>query len=174
MQRYPVYYRGAPCGEMTVRQEGLYFHFCSQISFRGTEIPRIYLKGGKGELLLGVAEPAGGAYVLRRSLAAGNIEKLGPLHCGEVRVKRESTGRWQALGQEEVRLCQKFCLHLPVMQSGLCRPLGEGREIAFPYSERRAFPMPGLFTLARIERIGGQEYAVFSFAKSGMPFFAKK
>ena len=31
-----------------------------------------------------------------------------------------------------------------------------------------------LFTLARIERIGGKEYAVFSFDKNNEPIFGKK
>lgn len=174
MRRYPVFYRGAPCGEITALQEGLYLHFRARVVYKGTGIPRIYLKGEKGVLLLGVAEPGEGAYILRRSLAGSSVEKLGVLQRGELRVQGENKERWQPLRQEEIQLCRRFSLALPPLTTGLFRGTEEGKKIAFPFGEWQAFPMSALFCFARIERIGGSTFAVFSFDKGGNPIFVKK
>ncbi|MBQ3103505.1 MAG: hypothetical protein IJC58_04385 [Oscillospiraceae bacterium] len=174
MRRYPVYYGGVSCGELTAEREGLYLRFFARVSFAGAGIPRIYLKGERGELLLGVAEPAGGGWLLRRSVAANGIEKLGFLQCGELRVQGENGGGWQVLAPPQALFCRRFCLRMPPLSGALFRRNEKGRELAFPYGERQSFPMAGLFTLARIERIGGKEYAVFSFDKNNEPIFGKK
>ena len=174
MRRFPVFYRGAPCGEMTVAQEGLYLQFYARAALKGKVIPRIYLKGERGEMLLGVAEPAEGGYLLRRRISAGAVEPLGVLQCAQVSVQGEKEDSWRLLGGEEVQLCRRYCHALPSVQTGLFRLCCGVREIAFPCGERMPFPMVGLFCLARIEKIRGREYAVFSFDQKGEPILTKK
>ena len=161
MQRYPVFYHGAACGEMTVAQEGLYLQFYARAAVNGKVIPRIYLKGERGELLLGVAEPTEGGYFLRRRLSAGAVAPLGALQCAQVAVQGEKEEQWRALGREEIQLCRRFCQQLPAVQNGLTRSCLGVREMAFPCGERMPFPMSGLFALRRSA----------GFMSRSMPFF---
>ena len=174
MWRYPIFYHGASCGEMTVAQEGLYLQFFARVAIKDKVIPRLYLKGERGELLLGVAEPTEDGYMLRRRLSVGTVEPLGKLQCAQVSVQWEKENAWRGLGGEEAQLCRRYCSVLPPLQNGLFRLCGGVREIGFPCGERMPFPMSGLFCLARIERILGREYAVFSFDQKGEPILMKK
>lgn len=174
MRQYPVYYHGVRCGEVTVSQEGLYFQFSARAAIGGKVIPRFYLKGERNEILLGVGEPGESGYFLQRRLSADSIEKVGALQCLLVRAQGTNEEAWQALRQEEIRLCREFCLHLPNVQNGFFRTREGIKEIAFPCGERMPFPMPGLFCLARIAEIHGREYAVFSFNQRGESILAKK
>ena len=174
MRRYPVFYHGTACGEMTVTQEGLYLQFHARAALNGKVIPRIYLKGERGELLLGVAEPAEGGYLLRRRLSVGAVEPLGALQWAQVSVQGEKEDAWRALGGEEVQLCRRYCSVLPPLQNGLFRLHFGVREIAFPCGEGMPFPMTGIFCLARVVKIRGREYAVFSFDQRGEPILTKK
>lgn len=174
MRRYPVYYQGVSCGELTAEREGLYLRFFAHVSFAGAGIPRIYLAGEKGDILLGVAEPADGGWLLRRSIAAGGIEKIGSLRCGELRVQGETGDGWQVLVPPQAQFCRRFCLRMPPLAGTLFRLSEKGKELAFPYGERQSFPLVGLFTLARIQHIRGREYAVYVFDKNNEPIFGKK
>lgn len=45
----------------------------------------------------------------------------------------------------------------------------EGFCLAFPYSPHDPFPIPPLFCLSRVDRMGGRRYVVFRFSRRGRP-----
>ena len=51
----------------------------------------------------------------------------------------------------------------------LTRRTEERRYVALPYDAMRPFPLPALFCLARICRIGGRDYVVYAFDKGERP-----
>jgi len=120
---------------------------------------RVYARGRRGELLLGVWE--GG--VLRRRFSRALTGPIGPVERGCVRSSRVEEWRpapaerfpgWPAAG-------------------GLCRPSGEGWELALPFDGSGPFPIPALFCLARIATVAGRPCAVFRFDGTGWPVLPK-
>ena len=120
---------------------------------------RVYARGRRGELLLGVWE--GG--VLRRRFSRALTGPIGPVERGCVRSSRVEEWRpapaerfpgWPAAG-------------------GLCRPSGEGWELALPFDGNGPFPIPALFCLARIATVAGRPCAVFRFDGTGWPVLPK-
>jgi len=45
----------------------------------------------------------------------------------------------------------------------------EGFFLAFPWSKHESFPIPPLFCLARVERVGAGWHVVFRFSRQGRP-----
>ena len=165
-------------GAVTVREEGRRA-ICQAISRAGEGgLYKAWLQGERGRALLGTLIPEGGALRLRRSI--------------EVR-QLTGQGAWPPTGAEIVmayaftpeappphdwcwtdcpgQLLEERTLRevLRETRRGLLRRDPEGFFLAFPYSDRNPFPIPPLFCLARLERLGGNWYTVFRFSRQGRP-----
>ena len=169
MDRVPIFYGGGKCGELTVCRQGLYLEFCAQIRLPQSGVPRIYLKGEQSEALLGVAQPAPGGYLLRRTVAARSVFGLGAIRCGYVKVSQAEDGEWKPLRPGALSICRPFCCKLPETANVMQKAAVGVTQFAYPYEEKRPFPLPALFCLARIEEIWGKMYVVFSFDEDGCP-----
>lgn len=55
------------------------------------------------------------------------------------------------------------------MDRALLRRDMEGFCLAFPWSPQAPFPIPALFCLAGMRRMGGRWYVVFRFSRRGRP-----
>ncbi len=117
---------------------------------------RITLQGTSGEVLLGVTETG----TLRRRLSR---QLLSP--AGQLRTARAESGGggWHTPEQGEIPG------RLPMPQGALCCRCARNYLVALPWEEERPFPLVELFCLARMRRMQGRSWAVFSFDERGEP-----
>lgn len=147
---------------------------------------KAYLTGKNGHLLLGTLMPEGGRLRLRRTLTVTELERKGvwPVTGGSVELAysfgqggeqpdaARLSGGWSR-ERQPARLMGDRLLRQAASEIGgaLTRHEEDGFALAVPYTPRSAFPMTGLFCFARIERLGGRDYAVFHFNRCGCPVF---
>ena len=133
---------------------------------------RSFLLGAAGELPLGVLAPEGESLTLRRVLSAREVAALGPIRRGEMRLsfsfRREA--EWRRLEEGERPLPRESpAAALEGTRGALWRERRGHGQLAVPFDSRRPFPLPALFCFARVDRIGGELYAVFTFDAGGSP-----
>ena len=165
-------------GAVTVHEEGGRA-ICQAIS-RASEsgLYKAWLQGVGGRTLLGTLIPEGGALRLRRSMEIRQLTSRGawPPTGAEIVMAYAFTPEtppspnwhWtncpgQLMGE------RTLCEALRDTPRGLLRRDEEGYFLAFPYSAQIPFPIPPLFCLARLERLGGEWYTVFRFSRQGRP-----
>ena len=78
MERVELYCQERPRGEITLDPRGSRTRVRASMDDPGDGLYRAALLGERGELLLGVLEPAEGRLVLRRELYSRDIARLGP------------------------------------------------------------------------------------------------
>lgn len=165
-------------GAVTVRQEEGRA-VCQAISRAGEGgLYKAWLWGEGGRALLGTLVPEGGALRLRRSIEIRQLTAQGawPPTGAEIVMAYAFTPQpqpphdwcWtdhpgQLMGE------RVLCEVLRDTRRGLLRRDGEGFFLAFPYSHRAPFPIPPLFCLSRLERLGEGWYTVFRFSRQGRP-----
>jgi len=162
-------------GTVTVRQEGEQA-VCRAIRAGGGGLYKAWLLGERGRALLGTLIPQGGGLCLRRVIPLRQLERQGawPPVGAEVAAARASTGEappgwcWtdcpgRLLGEKALSAA------LAHRERGLLRREGEGFWLAFPYEGGKPFPLPALFCLSRVERLGDRWYVVFRFSRRGRP-----
>ena len=175
---YLVYDQGSPCGSMRARREGLYVCFlvCCRASER--RLYSLFLEGERTSLLLGVPEWQGGQYVLHRRLAKKTVESVGALRCARLEARESDGGAdeeaesgWLVLDRPEYFFRS---LTPQLMECGRCywKPAEDGRFLAVPMEERKAFLLPSYFCFAHTERLWGRNYAVFFFDAQEQPCFS--
>ena len=165
-------------GAVTVRQEGGRA-ICQAISRTGEDgLYKAWLQGERGRALLGTLIPEGGALRLRRSMEIRQLTGQGawPPTGADIVMAYAFTSEappphnwcWtNCPGQLMEERALREVLR-DTRRSLLCRD-PEGFYLAFPYSARNPFPIPPLFCLARLERLGGNWYTVFRFSRQGRP-----
>ena len=180
MDKFPLYLNGRSIGELTVTREGLYDCFRVECSPPERELYRAYAVGEQGRLRLGILEPEGKGFGIRRRIPAREAAEAGRLVCGQLRtLAEEAAGAasipeadWRAAPRPE-RLFRSAFLReqLRGIPGVLVREQAGCRFVALPYSGRRPFLLASLFCFARIQRISGREYAVFAFDREENPVF---
>ncbi len=122
---------------------------------------RITLQGTEGEVLLGVTETG----TLHRRLSRQLLSRAGQLRTARA---EKGGGGWHAPGQGEI----PGRLALPT--GALCCRRGRGYLLALPWEEGRPFPMVELFCLARLRRMEGRSWAVFTINEAGEPVWTEE
>ena len=171
MELFPLLREGKRVGDLSVERDGLYLCVSAQ-----ARLPEnlwcIWLLGEQGEIRLGVPEPKNGTHTLCRRISARSAAPLGKLLRGEARLLRRQTEGWEQIQDPGRMFCpSSIRREAERCSGGLTRQEGTVRCLALPYGAKQPFPMVSLFCFARIYRINGREYAVFSFDGRGQPLF---
>ena len=169
-------------GSLTLAGEGDRLRISARLADDGRGLYKVFLLGRGGRFPLGTLMPEGGALVLARTVSRSELERRGFWPPAGARVelafargggappsppagwRREaSPGRLMSdpllrAGVRELRGC-------------LIRREGEGFRLAFPWRADRAFALPAIFCFASVERVGEENYAVFTFNGRGRPVF---
>jgi len=171
----PVFWDGRAVGELTAEAAGLYVNCRARCDLPEGTLARLYAVGRDGEVRLGVPEPEGDAFCLRRRLPRRELEAAGYLLRGELRagnMEEEPSDGWQPIPAPERLFRGDFLRReLRGCRDALTRTEEGVRFVALPFDTRRPFLMTSLFCFARVRRIGGREYAVFAFDRDELPVF---
>ncbi|WP_295580770.1 hypothetical protein [uncultured Oscillibacter sp.] len=175
MDRFPILWEGRNAGELTVEGEALYTWFSARCRPPREGLWCVWAVGERGELRLGVLEPAGEQAAIRRRFSQRMTEPLGRLLRGELRPAGESreTPAWTPAAEPE-RLFRTLWLRrqLHGVQGALTWQTGDGqRRLALPCDTKKPFPLPSLFCFARLGRIQGADYWIFAFDREEWPVF---
>lgn len=165
-------------GAVTVRQEGERA-VCQAIRSKGGGLYKAWLRGaGEARFLLGTLIPEGGALRLRRVVEVATLRREGvwPPVGAETALSYAFTPETPPPSGWCVTDCPGRLLEdralaetLRNAHRGLVRRDLEGFFLALPWSQRRPFPIPALFCLARVEELAGKQWAVFRFSRQGRP-----
>ena len=171
MDKLPILLDGTAVGELTVWDEGLYRVFQANCRCRG--VFRLCAIGENGSLRLGVPQPQGEALTLCRRCSVREAEGTGRLLRGELQSCEEGEhSPWQPAAHPEQLVRSPFLQErLRGLTGAMALREGDVLRLALPYSPRQPFWLSALFCFARICRIRGQTYAVFSFDKEEWPVF---
>ncbi len=170
-------------GTVTVRQEGGKA-VCQAIRpADGKGLYKVWLRGGRGEILLGTLIPEGGALRLRRVMEVALLERQGawPPTGADIAM----TYPFAAEAPPPAEWCWTDCPGKLLEDPGLSRCIErvkrsllrrdmEGFFLAFPWSPQTPFPLPPLFCLAQIGQLAGKEHVLFRFSRQGRPELLNK
>lgn len=172
MDKFPLLWEGKPLGELTTEREALYTWFAVRCRLPGEGLWCAWAVGERGELRIGVLEPAGDRAAIRRRFSDRMTAPLGNLMRGELRPAAGETGTWEPVSEPE-RLFRTPWLQkqLRGARGALLRREGKMRLLALPYDKEKPFPLTALFCFACIKRIRGQTYAVYGFDEKDWPVF---
>lgn len=167
-----------PNGGVTVRREGEWA-VCQAISPAHSDgLYKAWLIGERGKALLGTLIPEGGALRLRRRMAVSGLREKGafPPVGAEIAMayplapEEEPPGQWQwtdcpcrLLGDPALSRA------LQGVNRGLVKRDTDGFFLAIPYAPVCPFPIPPLFCLGQLAKLGSRWYAVFRFSRQGTP-----
>ena len=162
-----------------MERQGLYTHFSACCGARQGRLYSLVLEGERGEAPLGVPEWQDGCFVLKRTLANHAWSGIGVVQRASLYV-RGAAESGSAAPEEVVeegwillRHPEYFFRTLSPQLSGVpdCywKPEGGGRSLAVPIEDGHPFLLPRYFCFARIERLWGKAYAVFTFDEAGQP-----
>jgi len=167
-----------PNGGVTVREEGERA-VCQAIGRSdGSGLYKAWLRGETGRALLGTLIPEGGALRLRRTVSIAQLKGQGAWPPVGAEIAMAYAFVQETAPPPEWRWTDCPCRlmedkELSHALRGLNRALvkrdGEGFFLAVPFETRCPFPIPALFCLSRVERLGGRRYVVFRFSLRGRP-----
>ena len=175
MERLKLYRSGQVVGELTAEPEGLYLRFHARCDLCGEGMFRAFAVGQRGEVPLGVLEPKGEGMGLRRTVRTGELQALGTIWRGELRLSYAFAHQtqWQSLAaageffQRDAQLARE----LSGIPGALWRQERNVRLLALPYRTDQPFPITTLFCFAQIQTIQGQVYVVYRFDRDDHPVF---
>lgn len=172
---------GAAGGALTVREEGGRAVFEAVLPDDRRGLYKVWLTGRGGQFLLGTLMPENARLRLHRTLPVAELERHGvwPLTGAQARLafpfgEGESTPpkgwRWE---REPGRLLGDRLLRQSAVRLGRAalRREEDGFSLALPWRAGGEFPLTPLFCFARLERLDGGEWLVFSFNRRGCPMF---
>jgi len=164
MDKFPLLLEGRPAGELETERQALYTWFTARCALPGEGLWCAWAVGERGELRLGVLEPAGRQAVIRRRFSDRMTAPLGSLLRGEVRPAASGRVPWEEAPEpEHLFRTPGLCRRLRGTEGVLTRWENGLRLLALPYDPKRPFPLAPMFCLARIETIRGNRYAVYAF-----------
>ena len=164
-------------GTLTVREEGARALVQAELPEDGRGLYKAHLCGGPGgRFLLGTLIPERGALRLRRTLSVDELKRRGVWPpAGAAAELAFAAGERPPAGWSRepnpARLLGEPLLRRSAgkLRGALLSREEDGFSLAFPWRTGEEFPMPALFRFARLERLEGREYAVFSFSGKGCP-----
>lgn len=133
---------------------------------------KVWIRGGRGRLLLGTLVPDGQGLGLGRRLSRSELERTGcwPVTGGEtVLAFSFEHSHWKREEHPEGMVKDVVLRQGLRGQSVLLRRRESGFCLAAEYRPGRPFPLPALFCLCAVERVEGAMCAVFYFDGEGNP-----
>lgn len=172
MDRFPVLLNGKSVGELTTEREQLYTWFDLRCSGAEKGIWCAWAVGEQGELRVGILEPQGREWVIRRRFSDRMTDPLGRLLRGEIRPAGAEREQWEPLRAPE-RVIRTPWLRRSLQGNGaiLYRREKNRLLLAIPYEPKLQFPLPQLFCFARLCQIRGKPYLQFAFDETEYPIF---
>ena len=173
MEPLVILLHGKPCGELFVQERGLYRDYNAVCRIGSDAGPmRLFAVGERGELRLGVLQPEDGYFVLHRRISANEACSAGKLLRGELRPLAMQEDRWQPITEPEKLFRDAMLLRRLRGQKGALFCCGGERcFVALPFDINAPFPLPEMFCLAHVRRIGQRLYAMFCFDSEENPRF---
>lgn len=179
MEEYLIYFGGRALREPAHGKEGaLYAFFRLLRRAAGTDL--LFGAGrGAGRNAVGVPEWQDGCFVLQRTLAnhawsgIGTVQRVSlyvrsAAESGDAAPEEAAEEGWILLRHPEY-FFRTFSPQLSGVPDCYWKPEGSGRSLAVPIDDGRPFLLPRYFCFARIERLWGKAYAVFTFDETGQP-----
>lgn len=167
-------------GTLAVREEGERVHLSAGRPADSSGLYKVWVRGQKGELLLGTLAPEGGNLCLRRTLSRAALSQAGawPVTGGRTAMVYAFSAN-QPRGEKPLwrwERCPARCLHDGVLREAaqnwgpmLIRREGEGFLLAALFDPERPFPMTPIFCFGRLQRVEGRDHVVFLFDNEGKP-----
>ena len=155
-------------GQVRVLPQGLYCRIEAETDFM-PGLWRVFLRGSRDILLLGVLQPEGERLCLSRSLSLRQLGELGEL-CGAFLQSRQPL-QWEALSDAAAFFRSAYWKRAAAGCRDALTSGDEPRFLALPYNESDPFPLTELFCFARRQSIQGREYLVFAFDGKEFPIF---
>ena len=165
MDKFPLLWDSKSVGELTTEREALYTWFEVWCRLPEKGLWCAWAVGEQGELRLGVLEPRGDQAAIRRRFSDRLTGPVGRLRWGELRPAHPSEpGDWLTAERAGELFRSPWLREQLRNTSGVLTRKAQGRRyVALPYDAGRPFPLPALFCLARVCRIGGRDYVVYAF-----------
>ena len=158
MDKFPLIWAGVSAGELITERESLYTCFSARCRLpEEGQLWCAWAVGERGELRLGILEPAGEQAEIRRRFSDRMTAPLGRLLRGEIRPAKEAEDWIPAPSPEQL-------FRTPWLR----------RQLALPYDPGRAFPLEQLFCFARLRQLGGEAYVVYLFDRQEWPVFENR
>jgi len=165
-------------GSLQLREEGgkVIFEAVRQDDKRGLYKLRLY--GRNRGLELGTLLPEQGILRLRRSIPMDKLKEEGcwPVTEAEVVLAIPFGGAETPFGWAREDAPERLLRGDPLLErsvQGIGHALvrrGEGFfQLALPYGERTPFALTALFCLAKVERLGGKYFIIYTFRDNGVP-----
>lgn len=175
MDKFPLIWAGVSAGELITERESLYTCFSARCRLpEEGQLWCAWAVGERGELRLGILEPAGEQAEIRRRFSDRMTAPLGRLLRGEIRPAKEAEDWIPAPSPEQLFRTPWLRRQLRGMAGVLTRRREGGRELALPYDPGRAFPLEQLFCFARLRQLGGEAYVVYLFDRQEWPVFENR
>ena len=195
MAKLPVLYGVETVGEADIERERLYTSLRVHIPAR-QGLWCAWAVGERGEVRVGVLEPAGGEDVISRRFSRNALAQAGtpvrvelrpvdaqrkPEEARQILTETSKEARHPAAGSEvpeswsragqgqRLFHTARFQRQLRNIRDALTRTERGKRRVALVRDENAPFPLPELFCLASPARIGMQDYWVFSFDRQEWP-----
>lgn len=172
MDKFPILWKGRTVGELILEKEPLYTWFAVQCHLPDSGLWCAWVIGEQGTLRLGVLEPTGGCFSIRRRYSDRLTAPLGKVLHGEIRVVSNEETAWERVTEPNKQIRALWLRNLiKGKRDVLMRTEAENTFLAFLYDPKKPFPVVPLFCFAEIRPIEGQLYAVFAFDQKNQPFF---
>lgn len=159
-------------GRLLILQEGMWVRVEAVRPDDGRGLYKVWLKGRDGRFLLGTLVPECSGLRLCRRISRSELERTGcwPVIGGEAVLSFSfAQSLWQREEHPE-RLVKDVVLQQKLQGcSMLFRRRAKGFCLAAEYHSGQPFPLPVLFCLCAVERLGGKTHAVFWFDGEGNP-----
>ncbi|MCI8869739.1 MAG: hypothetical protein HFF39_04205 [Lawsonibacter sp.] len=166
-------------GQLEVREEGARLRLSVRRRLDGAGLYKAWLRGERGEYLLGTLVPQGQFLCLERTVSRDTLSQAGcwpvaggrtalAFSFGEEGEPPSPDWRWEhrpALRIRDPVLAEAAA----AWGSMLLREGNGGFQLAAPLDIHRPFPLTPLFCLARPLRVDGQTHVVFTFNQEGEP-----
>jgi len=177
MDRFPLCWKGKTVGEMDVEREALYTWFSARGHLPESGLWCAWAVGEQGELRLGVLEPVGDQFRIRRKFSERMCRPLGRLRRCEVRpagtAGKEET--WIETNAPETLFCTPWLRQQLRGIKGAQTRMTQGlRWLALEYDRKKPFPIPGLFCLAEVRKISGRECVIYRFDQNEWPVWPEE
>ena len=193
MKTLPVLNGGKRIGETLVEEERLYVRLEVRVPSR-QGLWCAWAIGERGEVRVGTLEPVNGQSVISRRFSKRFLTEAGALlrvevrplegtenaqgmeiqpsshaQAGERNDGAELSEAWRRTGTARLFRSMRFQRPLRNVREALTRRDGERRRVALIQEEGAPFPIPELFCLASLTRIGARDYWVFTFDRREWP-----
>ncbi len=149
-----------PAGTLEVSRQGAYLRFRAACRAQGREVIRLFARGAKENVNLGVLIPRGGLWCLDRRFSPAELRALGLEEVRECFLHRPE-GEWQPV-REPGRLLEDELLRRRCRDVRDALLYQEGGDTLLAVPLRSPFPLMSVFCLGSPRKLEGRPYLVFS------------